>query len=146
MGLLVRFLLQSFSPSLEVVLYKKIDCQSKRCPLNFLCSKNFQGWLLKIFNGWIFLLKRCHHKLFTRAGDGNWLVLSISVFQQTGKTSPICFYKVLYAFTRNSSDSSHFPLPQNSTNVAKTISLPMLGWILNFLRKQIHSENHVIFS
>ena len=54
MGLLVRFLLQSFSPSLEVVLYKKIDCQSKRCPLNFLCSKNFQGWLLKIFNGWFF--------------------------------------------------------------------------------------------
>ena len=82
MGLLVRFLLQSFSPSLEVVLYKKIECQSKRCPLNFLCSKNFQGWLLKIFNGWIFFhgFKFC--KIFTPVFTGNfyWQILHGTLF------------------------------------------------------------------
>ena len=89
MGLLVRFLLQSFSPSLEVVLYKKIDCQSKRCPLNFLCSKNFQGWLLKIFNGWFFfsrfqILQNLHARL-----QGEFLLTNSSwdTFRFTGVLS-----------------------------------------------------------
>ena len=33
-----------------------------------------------------------------------------------------------------------------SANVAKTTSLPNSGQIRDFLIKQIHSENHVIFS
>ena len=89
MGLLVRFLLRSFSPSLEVDLYKEIECQSKRCPLNFLCSKNFQGWLLKIFNGWIFfsrfqILQNLHARL-----HGEFLLTNSSwdTFRFTGVLS-----------------------------------------------------------